>query len=221
MRVIWWAAALTAFCGGAAGAQLERQARSSSKFLDVSQVQYRGNRAVRVVDKAGDARDPLVLLPVTDFHNGVIEAEVAGLLGPKADEASRGFIGIAFRVQNDPSRYEAFYIRPTNGRSEDQVRRNHSTQYISQPEYTWSRLRKESPGEYESYADMAAGQWVRLRIEVNGAQARLYVGGASQPTLLVNDLKLGSEARGGVALWIGNGTDGYFRNVRVMPAGRR
>jgi hypothetical protein len=43
--------------------------------------------------------------------------------------------------------------RPTNGRAEDQVRRNHATQYISYPDRRWFQLRKDFPGKYESYAD--------------------------------------------------------------------
>lgn len=53
--------------------------------------------------------------------------------------APRGFVGVAFRVNLDASKdapkYECFYLRPTNGRADDQVRRNHSTQYISYPAF--------------------------------------------------------------------------------------
>jgi hypothetical protein len=60
------------------------------------------------------------------------------------------------------------------------------------------------------------GVWTPVRIVVNGARARLYVGGAGQPCLLVNDLKMG-PAKGAVGLWVGPGTDGYFANLRVTP----
>ena len=120
-------------------------------------------------------------------------------------------------IQADPSRYEAFYIRPTNGRADDQLRRNHATQYIGMPDFPWHKLRKEQPGVYESYADLVAGEWTRLRVEVDSGRARLFVNGAEQPALIVKDLKLGPNARGGVALWVGPGTEGYFANVRVIP----
>ena len=112
-------------------------------------------------------------------------------------------------------KYEALYIRPANGRATDQLRGNHSTQYISTPDWPWERLRKESPGVYESYADMVAGEWTRLRIAVHGTEAELYVGGA-QPSLLLHDLKLG-DSTGNVGLWIGSGTEGYF-NSRVSKS---
>jgi hypothetical protein len=49
---------------------------------------------------------------------------------------------------------------------------------------------------------------------VAGKKARLYVNGAEQPDLIVNDLKLG-ETRGQIALWVGTDTQGYFSNLRV------
>jgi hypothetical protein len=150
----------------------------------------------------------------TTFHNGTIEVDVAGLPGSRAGELARGFIGVFFRIQPDGTHMESLYIRPTNGRSTDQLRRNHSVQYTSQPDWPWPRLRKETPGVYETYADMEAGEWVHLKIVVRGTDATLYVGGATQPTLLVHDLKLG-DVSGGVALFVGPGTDGYFRNLRI------
>jgi hypothetical protein len=121
---------------------------------------------------------------------------------------------VAFRVQPD-GQYEAFYLRPTNGRADDQVRRNHSTQYISNPGFPWHRLRAESPGVYESYVDLVPGEWTSVRIEFSGTTARLYVHGAAQPCLIVNDLKQ-RPAAGPVALWIGQGTEAFFRNLRVV-----
>ena len=41
-------------------------------------------------------------------------------------------------------------------------------QYASDPEFPWYRLRKESPGVYESYADMEAGAWTTMKIDVTG-----------------------------------------------------
>jgi hypothetical protein len=110
-----------------------------------------------------------------------------------APEGSRGFVGIAFRIQGELAKYEYVYLRPTNARSDDQLRRNHSTEYASEPDYPWQRLRKESPGVYESYADMEPGEWIKLKLVVDGVQARLYLNGAPQPCLVVNDLKLGGR----------------------------
>jgi hypothetical protein len=180
-------------------------------------VVYKGKNGIRVVEPpgaGGNSEDRLLLLPVQDFENGIIEAEISGEPGGGAVQGARGFVGVAFRVGEDTAKFDAFYLRPTNGRADDQVRRNHSAQYISHPAWTWSRLRKEEPEKYESYVDLVPGEWTRVRIEVDGVKARLYVHGNTQPVLVVNDLKQGAW-KGRVGLWIGPGTVGHFRNVKV------
>ncbi len=157
------------------------------------------------------------LAPLTglDFANGIIQAEIAGAPAPDAPEGARGFVGIAFRVQSDMRTFDAFYLRPTNGRADDQERRNHAAQYIAHPDWPWFRLRKETPSRYESYVDLVTGAWTRIKIEVRGARARLYVHGQEQPTLVINDLKSGAQGNGGVALWIDQGTIAHFRDLSV------
>src|SRR6266853_5576878 len=149
------------------------------------------------------------------FHNGGIEVELAGRPAAGAAGAARGFIGIAFRLQN--GRFEYIYLRPTNGRADDQVRRNHSTQYSAHPNFSFAVSRQQAPEKYESYVDLEPGVWTRYRITVEGTKARLYVHGTSQPCLIVNDLKLG-DSLGGVALWIGPGTEGYFTGLEIKAA---
>jgi hypothetical protein len=166
--------------------------------------------------KPGDGElNPLVVIQNLEFSNGVIEAEIAGEPGPGAGEGARGFVGIAFRMQKDMQTYDAFYLRPTNGRADDQVRRNHSAQYISNPAWPWPRLRKETPEKYEAYVDLVPGVWTKVKIEVRGAQAFLYVHDQPQPTLIVNDVKTGAQGTGAIALWVGPGTIAHFRNVTI------
>lgn len=161
--------------------------------------------------------EQLALIDGVDFASGVIEAEIAGAPAPGAPEGARGFVGIAFRVQSDMRTYDAFYLRPTNGRAEDQERRNHAVQYISHPDWPWFRLRKETPSKYEAYADMLPGVWTKVKIEVRGERARLYVHDQEQPTLIVNDVKSGATGKGAVALWLDRGTVAHFRNLSVQP----
>jgi len=85
---------------------------------------------------------------------------------------------------------------------------------VSQPDFPWQRLRDENPGMYESYVDLEAGAWTRIKIVVSGTKAQLYVNDAEQPCLIVNDLKLG-EIHGPVALWTGSDTEAYFSNLKV------
>jgi len=183
--------------------------------------EYRGARALRLIEQEGASGQPLAMVKGVRFHNGSIDVDVSGAPSKTAGEQARGFIGVAFRMQNGGSRFEDIYIRPTNGRADDQLRRNHAVQYESVPDWPWDRLRKESPGVYEAYADMVAGEWTHLRVVVHGTNASLYVGGSSQPCLVVRDLKLG-DSEGEVALWAGPGTDGYFRNLEISPeSGKR
>ena len=162
--------------------------------------------------------EQLAVIEASDFGDGVIEAEIAGAPRADAGEGARGFVGIAFRVQDDLKTYDAFYLRPTNGRADDQVRRNHSTQYISHPDWPWFRLRKEFPEKYEAYVDLVPGEWTKIRIEVQGERAKLFMHGQPQPTLIVNDVKSGARSRGKIALWIDSGTVAHFRNLTVTPA---
>jgi hypothetical protein len=168
--------------------------------------------------KAGQVDEQLAIVDGLEFGDGVIDVEVAGSPRTEMFQDARGFVGIAFRLQPDLRTYDAFYLRPTNGRADDQVRRNHSTQYISHPDWPWFRLRRETPEKYESYVDLVPGVWTKMRIEVRGTEGRLFVHGQPQPTLIVKDLKTGAAARGAVALWLDASTDVHFRNLVVTPA---
>jgi hypothetical protein len=181
--------------------------------VEAKLVTYRERPAVRLVEQ-GEPSNAIAILTGSDFRDGVIETEIAGLPRKDTHQDMRGFIGIAFRVQPAGFPYECFFLRPTNGRADDQLRRNHSTQYISHPDFPWYRLREEYPGVYESYTDLAPGDWTPVRIVVSGIRAQLFVNGAEQPCLIVNDLRLG-ETRGQVALWIGTGTEAYFSRLTV------
>lgn len=181
--------------------------------VKIEETNFKGKKAVRVFGISDD--ETMASLKQLNFENGTIEIDVAGQILPNANGGARGFIGLAFRVRTtDSLRYECFYLRPTNGRAEDQLRRNHSVQYVSHPKYTWFKLRDENPGAYESYADMVEGEWTKIKIEVKDNKARLYINGATQPCLIVNDLKYG-KSNGAIALWVGPGTDGYFANLNI------
>ncbi len=185
----------------------------------VEQVSYRGVRALKLVpapETAGKDEDMMAILDQPEFKDGSIALQLSGAPRPGMPPDSRGFVGVSFRTGAHGEWSEVFYLRPTNGRVDDQLRRNHSVQYVSHPEYPWNRLRSESPGVYESYADLEPGAWTAVTIEVSGTSARLYVNGATQPTLIVNDLKHGS-APGRIALWAHVETDAYFGPLTITP----
>jgi hypothetical protein len=165
-----------------------------------------------------DFLETLAVVSGAEMSDGTIEIDLRGDVRPGAPPGSRGFVGVAFRVQPDGRSYDAFYLRPTNGRAEDQERRNHTTQYISHPDWPWFRLREETPGRYESYVDIQPSKWIHLKIEIAGERARLYVDGAEQPTLIVNDVKSGAGRTGKVGLWIEGSTIAHFANLVVTKA---
>jgi hypothetical protein len=180
---------------------------------------YLGRGAVRITDAGAEGLDDasrLAIVPGSSFQDGTIEVNLTGDTAPDARPEFRGFVGIAFRVTADRSHFECFYLRPKNGRSEDQLQRNHSVQYISMPGFPWNKLRSETPGKYESYVDLVPGQWTQVKIQVSGSRARLYVNGAEQPVLIVNDLKQPST-NGSIALWVGPGTIAHFSELKVTP----
>jgi hypothetical protein len=162
-------------------------------------------------------RDFMALIPV-DFQDGTIEVEAKGAIDPAAPAFARGFVGIAFRVSD--GKFEKIYLRPANGIADDMVRRNHSIQYAAFPDFRFDRLRRESPERYETAADIAPDRWVKLRLVVRGATARLYLDGRTNPVLLVNDLKHGAAKRGQIGLWIETGTIAHFRKLKVTHSQR-
>src|SRR5262245_50320911 len=188
--------------------------RLTAKNVSIAQTNFKGRNAIQVI-AAPDAQNATSYAVVKDvlFRDGTIEVDLAGQPAAGAGSGARGFIGIAFRLQPD-GRYEYIYLRPTNGRADDQVRRNHSTQYSSHPDFDFARSRQESPEKYESYVDLQPGVWTKYRIEVEDRKARLYVNGTEQPCLIVNDMKL-EPKEGRVALWVGPGTEGYFANLKI------
>lgn len=224
-----FALALTVI-GASAGMAQPRQQKMPLNTLNgiqpvkaqVSVEKYLEKPSLRVVDtgmsnNAGGPEVAHAKIKDLRFHNGAIELELAATPLAAAGELARGFVGIAFRIADDGSKFECIYLRPTNGRAEEQIRRNHSVQYYSYPDYPWHRSRKETPEKYETYVDLVAGEWTKIRIEVEGDKARLYVHGATQPTLIVNDLKHGPDQAGAIGLWIGYGTDAHFANLIVTP----
>lgn len=216
-------AGLTAKLDSLKGLDLEnvREGDVDAVKTQTEVVTYRGRRALRMLN-TDDATVPktmmgaqaLAIVNATNLGNGTIEADVAGMPREGASPSTRGFVGIAFHVQGKGEKFECFYLRMTNGRATEQAMRNRATQYISRPGYPWNKLREENPGVYESYVDLEPGVWTKMKIVVSGTKASLYVNGAEQPTLVVNDLKLG-ETHGQVALWAGSDTEAYFANLTV------
>jgi hypothetical protein len=219
---IFYLLLLTTFIGGKLLAQ--NVVKMSPQNLEANQVhlafvKMEGQEVVKVeADTTIKGTDEATIVKIKDidFKNGVVEVKVLSRLITNAPAFARGFIGIAFRIGKKNEQFESIYIRPTNGRADDQIRRNHSIQYFAFPDYRFDKLRKTEPEKYESYADMGLNEWITMRIEVKDAKAKLFLNNLKQPSLIVNDLKLGAETAGSIGLWVGNWTEGYFKDLMVV-----
>jgi hypothetical protein len=178
-------------------------------------VEYQGRKAVRLTTTSEESI--VAQIKGTHMQDGTIEADLAMRATTPPGVRMPGFIGIAFRVRPDASHYELFYLRPGNSLSEDQAMRNHSAQYVSMPGFDWYKLRREWPWIYESYVELRPESWTRVKIEVHGRSARLFVNGSANPTLVVDGLK-GEDLLGSVALWGDSGEETYFSNLKITRA---
>lgn len=152
-----------------------------------------------------------------DVSNGTVEVKVLSRIqNPSPFQGAQGFIGIAFRVNPENSRYESIYLRPGVGRSDSQFARNHTVQYYAYPDYKFDRLRNESKGEFETYANIGLNEWITMRIEFKDKKATLYLNNQKYPSFIVNELK-GNGMSGSIGLWVDIGTVGYFRDLKIMP----
>jgi hypothetical protein len=177
-------------------------------------VDYLGRKAVRLI--AESRSDIFAFVKGTDIQDGEIDVDIAVHITAPAGVRMPGFTGIAFRARPDGSHYDMFYLRPRNALSDDQAMRNHSAQYVAEPNFDWYPLRRQWPWVYESWADLKPDTWTHVKIEIHGRSARLFVNGSTSATLVVNGLK-GEDLAGGVALWGYPGEESYFSNLRVAP----
>lgn len=186
--------------------------------VSLTKAKIAGKAAVRIVKDTTVKKvdEPtFAKLVGTDIKNGTIEVKVLSRLLSNAPEYARGFIGLAYRINQDNTTYESIYIRPTNGRSEDQVRRNHSIQYYAYPHWKFDRLRKDAPEAFEAYADMQLGKWITIRIELKENIAKLFLDDKEQPSLFINTPKDVITKAGGIGLWVDIGTEGFFADLKI------
>ena len=137
--------------------------RLIAKNVSIAQANYKGRTAIQLIGAPGAAlATTYAVIKDVLFRDGTIEVDMAGQPAGGAGGTARGFIGVAFRLQGD-ERFEYIYLRPTNGRADDQIRRNHSTQYSSFPDFSFARLRQEAPEKYESYGGFATWRLDQLQ----------------------------------------------------------
>ena len=200
-------------------------AGSTLDRVEATPAEYKGRKAIKVEmpDAAIKAQlgidvdmPTFVRIPV-DFQNGRIEVDILSRLNGKGPPDARAFIGLSYRITDPEAHFETIYLRPLNGRKKNPLspRDKRAVQYFAYPDWKFNRLRKEYPdGHYESGADIADDEWITLRLDIDGTRVRVSVNGKDE--LALADAK-GAPVAGGIGLWVGMGTEGYFSNLRVTP----
>lgn len=156
-----------------------------------------------------------VKLEDVDFENGTIEVKMfSQIQNPSPFQFAQGFIGVAFRIDENDKAYESIYLRPKVGRSDNQSARNRTVQYYAYPEFKFDKLRKESPGMYETTAPVNINEWITMRIEVQGEKAYMFINDAKYSTFVVEKMK-GKTTHGSIGLWVDIGTIGYFKDLKI------
>lgn len=150
-----------------------------------------------------------------DFENGTIEVKMySQIQNPSPFAGSQGFIGLCFRIDDNDNAFEAIYLRPKVGRSDNQFFRNHTVQYFSYPDFKFQTLRETDPEMFETTAPVSINEWITMRIEVQGEKATMYINNAKYSTFIVEKMK-GKTTHGSIALWVDIGTIGYFKDLKI------
>jgi pimeloyl-ACP methyl ester carboxylesterase len=200
-----------------------------AKNVHASVVQFNGEEVLKVerdlkaipfdvkrLEATVDEPTYLKLNNVT-FENGTIEVKMlARIQNPSPFESAQGFIGLAFRIDENDKAFESIYFRPKVGRSENQRSRNKTVQYFAYPDYKFERLRKEFPETYEASAPVNINEWITMRIEITGGRAEMFVNEAKFSSIIVPKM-LGKTSTGAIGLWVDIGTEGYFKDLKVVP----
>ncbi len=173
-----------------------------------SVVNVKGKRALKLSEGEGIG---LVWLEGYDFANGVIDVDILG----RSQPIQGSFVGIASRVANAGT-YDAAYFRPFNFRATNPERHSHAVQYVSHPEWPWERLRSEHPGKYENAVvpELDGNQWFHARIVIERPKVSVFVNSATGLCLVIDELS--DHTHGSIGLWVGEGSGGYFANLRVV-----
>ena len=159
--------------------------------------EYGGRRCLALDGGAAIVKD-------LEMRDGVIDVDVA-------TPASRGFFGFEFRISEDGANGERVYLRQHKSGAPDAM------QYtpVLNTGMNWQIY--SGPG-FTGPVDIPRDAWFHLRLEVAGAQAKLFVKDMDKPALVMTDLKTGIQ-KGKVALYVLTGAT-YYSNFeyRETPA---
>lgn len=169
-----------------------------------------GKPAVKIFSDGTGKGGATARLDGVTFANGEIEVDILAAT----------FIGVAFRVQ-DEKQMDLLYFRPQKfGKPKKEGDLDGEVQYSSEPKFGWSPLRKNFPMKYEKNlpnAPKSPNLCFHARIVVEGPKVRVYVDGATEPCLTVEE-SLSGRSAGGVGLWTWPG--GMFANLKITSVSK-
>lgn len=167
----------------------------------------KANFSNKVIHLNTKENDGVLWLKDSIFSNGTIELDIKG-----KDIRGQSFVGIAFHGLDNKT-YDCIYFRPFNFESPE--RKTHSVQYISMPDNDWSVLRNNSPNVYENTVNPVPNpnDWFHTKIVIELSNVKVYVNGASNPSLEIEQIS--DRKQGNFGLWVGNGSEGWFKNLIV------
>jgi len=157
-------------------------------------VTYKGKKCLRFDGGAAVVKD-------FTMRDAVIDVDVA-------TPATRGFFGFQFRVIDDGATAEFVYLRQHKSKEPDAM------QYtpVLHTGLNWQIF--NGPG-FTGAVEIPRDTWFHVRLEVAGAQAKLFVKDMAKPALVMSDLKTGVQ-KGELALVVLIG-ESYFANFQVRP----
>ena len=168
--------------------ELEEQAKAT---------EYQGRKCLYLDGGAAIVKD-------LEMRDGVIDVDVA-------TPAKRGFFGIQFRLDKDGANGEWVYLRQHKSGLPDAMQ---YTPVLN----TGANWQIYNGPDFTGAVNIPKNEWFHLRLQVVGAQAKLYVKDMDKPALVMDDLKSGLE-RGHIALYVLTGAT-YFSKFefRATPA---
>jgi hypothetical protein len=157
---------------------------------DAKATEYQGRKCLYIGGGGATVKD-------LEMRDGIIDVDVA-------TPANRGFFGIQFRIAGNDA--EWVYLRQHKSGLADAM------QYtpVINTGLNWQIY--SGPG-FIGAVDIPKDSWFHLRLEIAGAQAKLYVKDMDKPALVMDDLKSGVQ-KGQVALAVLTGAT-YFSNFEV------
>lgn len=152
--------------------------------------------------------DGILWLKDSSFENGTIELDIKG-----RDIRGESFVGMAFHGI-DRNNFELIYFRPFNFKSPE--KKDNAIQYVSTPDFTWQKLRKEHPGVYENAITPVPNPngWFHASIVVDFPQIKVFINNSDEASFTVEQIS--TRKSGWIGFWVGSNSEGQFKNLKIV-----